>query len=88
MVSNCQTDTDNLLEDEFVTSESLQKWIGLTYSITNGNALSILIQSITSDQQIGIGSLPLHIYNVYFHQPLQELVQNPLHELKSWLSCI
>ena len=82
-------DADNLISDEFASSSTLQKWIGLSYSITDEEATPVLHRAIINELNIGISNLPLQPFLPYFQLSHTDLInQSSLTHLKTWLKTI
>ena len=77
-------DPEHLIVDEFSSSKTLQKWIGISYEMTDKEGKIILEEAITSEWNIGIGNLPKkHYYNL-FSSPLNNILRQPLEKMKEW----
>ena len=76
-------DHTNLIEDEFTTSTTLQKWIGLSYELTDEEAIPVLDEAIADELNIGKGHLPDTSLE-YFQLDKKHLLTQPLEAKKSW----
>ena len=82
-------DNTNLIDDEFSISSTLQKWIGISYSLNDSEAIPLLHQSIKQELQIGLSTLPHNPFYSYFQLSFDNLIeQSSLPQLKSWLKTI
>ena len=82
-------DNDNLIHDQFAASSVLQKWAGLSYTITDNEALPYLHESIGKELCIGIAKLPHIPFFTHFQLSLTNLVQqSSINQLKLWLKSV
>ena len=77
-------DPERLQEDEFTNSTTLQKWIGLSYDMTDEEATPILREAIINEWRIGLGNLPSHLFDKFFNTTLTQLMNQPLSKQKKW----
>ena len=77
-------DPDRLLQDEFVTSKSLQQWVGISYEVTDEEMEPILQDAIIKEITLGIGNLPPQQFEQHFNTSLQTLLSGPLSVQKLW----
>ena len=78
-------DPHNLIHDNFETSETLQKWLGISYTISGKEAQPSLEDAILQERELGLGNLPIFTYQTHFDTTLQTIFQNTIENLKSWL---
>ena len=78
-------DPNNVPQDQFQTSKALQKWLGISYKVTNSEALPILKTAITTEWTKGLSTLPKQQYQQYFSHTLHKLLQSTTDNLKNWL---
>ena len=71
-------DNDHLIHDEFESSTVLQKWIGISYNLSDDEATPSLYKSIANELNIGIANLPQQSFLSYFLQPFSTLIQHLL----------
>ena len=82
-------DSLHLVEDEFTTSTTLQKWVGIYYTMSDEEVLPTLHNTIKNELQVGLGTLPSNIYQQYFLSPYASFIQqNSITNQKSWLVII
>ena len=77
-------DPTHVLHDEFETSKALRSWIGITYTVSDDEALPILIEACTQEYTIGIGKLPTKHFSQHFAITQQQLLNFSLTQLRQW----
>ena len=77
-------DPTNLIHDEFASSNALQKWLGVSYEVTDEEMLPILQDAIRNEIRIGLGNLPAQIYEKIFNISLNTLITQSLAKQKLW----
>ena len=80
-------DPDNLVEDEFATSKCLQNWIGISYEITDEEAIPILEEAIADELQLGLKQLPPE-YASHFEHTIDDIISKPLEWKQTWFKTI
>ena len=79
-------DARNLIEDEFTTSITLQKWIGISYTVSDNEIRPLLQQAIHKELQIGLSILPHHVYYSHFNTTYEQLIKHSsTNQLRIWL---
>ena len=76
-------DKDHLIHDEFTTSLALQKWIGISYGITDTEGQESLQEAIVMELDIGIGQLPTQ-FTTFFTLTKQQLEEYTIQQMKIW----
>ena len=78
-------DPSNLCQDEISDSDTLQKWLGISYKVSDKEGEPILKDAIQAEKKLGMGCLPSR-YNKYFHGTTATLMNKSVKFLKSWLT--
>ena len=80
-------DPTHLIDDEFRTSIALQKWLNISYDVTDSEMKPLLLEAIRNEMSIGIGLLPPNLYTSYFNTTIQELTTHnkSINDLRHWL---
>ena len=80
-------DTDNLVIDEFTTSTTLQKWIGISYGLTDQEGRETLLEAVIAEFNVGPGQLPQHLHR-WFETTKESLTERSTSQLKIWFKHI
>ena len=80
-------DPENLLHDEIETSDTLQKWLDISYKVTDDEGKPPLVDAITAEWNLGSGCLPRK-YDSYFSGSLKQLHKKDIQYLKRWLRTV
>lgn len=68
-------DPDHLIINQFTTSTALQKWIDISYTITDKDATPLLHKAIRNEIDRGLGSLPTNLFDSYFQLQASQLLK-------------
>ena len=80
-------DPSNLCQDDIKESEVLQKWLDISYVISDEEAMGPLKEVILDEWNIGKGNLPLQFHK-YFLGSVKNLLKKEVNVLRKWLKDI
>ena len=81
-------DTGNIIADEFTDSKALQKWIGLSYTLEDAEAIPILQQAIDHEITTGLGNLPKRQFQKLFTTNYLPTSTSTLQNRKNWFTVV
>ena len=80
-------DPSNLCHDEFEEMSSLQKWLDISYVVSDDEGIPMLKEAIRAEWNIGKGLLPI-TFNSLFQGSLRQLLQRNVQKMKLWLRTV